>query len=514
MFKVSNFTFKEWRMSTMKRNLVLVTLALMFGFVVSAVPAMGQAQFNVAGGNQIVRGEGHTEAVNSVTLQAPNGGNIANNTTINVDFSGTVTNTPALANLTCMIGGVAGCPPTWTVVPSGNRATITVTPAVVLIAGDYITLSRVRVDVAGLGIGITTVYATLSSSPPSALITYNPTSVPVGVVISHSITVEGTKAPMGVLTCNPPTAAGIPANTFVIDVTETTQHAYTTKLEEQGNTDPTLPVVVKGTQIIVEILGVPKNLAVSWDALGAGHTALLTFTQVPPISKTSTGPTVPVVFTFDITGDTAGLDVAEFEFSVYVPATKTLGFGPALITATAKLGPVGDLEVVPSTTVPLLFADMPYSAGTVDGVSDCITSLLFPWVVVEAPGGQYDTGIAIANTSKDVFTDGAAVPQTGSCALTGFKMADGSTVTMTPALGPIAGGATGTVVLSTHPEFAGFNGYVIAVCGFQNGHAFAYITDEFAGNRATQGYLALVIPSPSLVPRSPAGGGAGESLDQ
>jgi hypothetical protein len=40
-----------------------------------------------------------------------------------------------------------------------------------------------------------------------------------------------------------------------------------------------------------------------------------------------------------------------------------------------------------------------------------------------------------------------------------------------------------------------FQGYVIAVCEFQYGHGFAFITDGFGGIPAlAQGYLALVIP--------------------
>jgi hypothetical protein len=43
-----------------------------------------------------------------------------------------------------------------------------------------------------------------------------------------------------------------------------------------------------------------------------------------------------------------------------------------------------------------------------------------------------------------------------------------------------------------------FLGYVIAVCNFQYGHGFAFVSDVGARNLA-MGYLALVIPDP---PRS------------
>jgi len=501
----------------MKRNLVLGGLCLFFGLVALAVPAMASVQFNVAGGNLVVRGEGHTETVNSVTLSVPTGGNgtLAIGTTINFDYSGTVTNLPVAGSLTCA-GTIAGCA-NFTAVPTGNRVTVTVGPAAVTVAaGDSITLQGIRVDVAGLGVGITTVTATLSSSPPSSNVTYNPTSVPVGVVVAPSIKVKYTPTSSGVLTCNPATQAGsvnvggtLAANQFTVAVKENTQRAFTSLVNENAFT-PAVPVV-NGTTVVVKITGVPASLNVHFDGFSLPLIGLFTG-PTESSDQTSTGPTAVETFTFTVAAPTPGIDSEVFTFSVYLKGSNTLALGPQTITASTELGPTGTVATTPSATPAVLFADLPV-VGTVAGVSDCVTNLLFPWVVVDAPGGTYDTGIAIANTSKDAFPIGSATPQTGSCSFTGWNFTSGAAVALTPAIGPVAAGQTAALVLSTHTEFAAFRGYAIAVCGFQNGHAFAFITQNNNTSAGTsQGYIALVIPNPSLVPRSPAGGGSGEAL--
>ncbi len=69
-------------------------------------------------------------------------------------------------------------------------------------------------------------------------------------------------------------------------------------------------------------------------------------------------------------------------------------------------------------------------------------------------------------------------------------------VTVATGVGP---GQTATYVLSQLG--APFFGYTIAVCGFQMGHGFAFIsnpTPGVGGGAIAQGYLALSITSPRL----------------
>ena len=57
---------------------------------------------------------------------------------------------------------------------------------------------------------------------------------------------------------------------------------------------------------------------------------------------------------------------------------------------------------------------------------------------------------------------------------------------------------------------AGFQGYMIAQCGFQYAHGFAFITNGVGANGGlSQGYLAGVIPDVNQVTRAT---GTGETL--
>jgi len=113
----------------------------------------------------------------------------------------------------------------------------------------------------------------------------------------------------------------------------------------------------------------------------------------------------------------------------------------------------------------------------------------------------FDTGFEIANTSTDPFGTPA---QNGTCTLNWYGT------------GPAAGTATTTPSIASGNYYvnlvssaaAGFQGYMIAVCNFQYGHGFAFISDGYGqpGRGLAQGYLASVIPTPGL--QSSTGGTA------
>jgi len=143
------------------------------------------------------------------------------------------------------------------------------------------------------------------------------------------------------------------------------------------------------------------------------------------------------------------------------------------------------------------FIDTGGDPATIISIIRCTTTLLFPFVTNRS---DFDTGIAISNTSKDwLGTD----PQAGACTLhyhgsttgggaappdqTSTVIAGGEQLVLT-----LSGGSP-TQNIAGAPEF---QGYIIAVCEFQFGHGFAFLTDGFGGIPAlAQGYLALVIPT-------------------
>jgi len=155
---------------------------------------------------------------------------------------------------------------------------------------------------------------------------------------------------------------------------------------------------------------------------------------------------------------------------------------PALGTGTVAgtFAPVSTVATASATAPIPRFADTG-SAINVIGIVACRTNLLFPFVTNQA---GFDTGIAIANTSEDIF---GTTPQSATCTLNFFGDAAPAPVTTEAVEG-------GSVYVNLAQSVApGFQGYMIAQCGFQFAHGFAFISDVGARNLA-MGYLALVIP--------------------
>lgn len=150
-----------------------------------------------------------------------------------------------------------------------------------------------------------------------------------------------------------------------------------------------------------------------------------------------------------------------------------------------------------SSTLPIpRFVDAPTSANAFR-IDSCVTNLLFPFVTNQA---GFDTGIAVANTSRDPF--GVAMrPQSGSCAINyyGNTPSGGAAPAAQRSSTPIESGATMTFVLSSGGSHGiaatpGFQGYLIVQCDFRYAHGFAFVTDGPIGSaRVAEGYLGLVL---------------------
>jgi len=188
----------------------------------------------------------------------------------------------------------------------------------------------------------------------------------------------------------------------------------------------------------------------------------------------------------------------------------TLGFAPTYATT--------------NTVIPQFVAPSVGPAKIFD-LTTCRTILLFPYVTT----GAFDTGLAISNTSLDplVGPTGSAStpPQSGTCTLnwypTGVQTATttqaGTAITPTVTV-TIAPGTTWAADASTYaPLSPGFQGYMIAVCGFQYAHGFAFISQADSPYNGTMGYLALVVPDPGTGTRpagpQPTNSTGGETLE-
>jgi len=182
--------------------------------------------------------------------------------------------------------------------------------------------------------------------------------------------------------------------------------------------------------------------------------------------------------------------------------------GLGTMTAAASFAPISTVTTQ-SASAPLpRFADTG-AARNVVVINPCTTNLLFPFVSNQA---GFDTGIAIANTSKDPF---GTSTQSGACTLNYYGETAGGGAPPSPQTSAvIAAGDTAVFTLSaggTHGITAtpGFQGYIIAQCRFQYAHGFAFISDLGAA-KLSHGYLALVMDFP-LGART---GFASESLGQ
>jgi hypothetical protein len=144
------------------------------------------------------------------------------------------------------------------------------------------------------------------------------------------------------------------------------------------------------------------------------------------------------------------------------------------------------------------FIDTNPDPQTIVTISRCTTTILFPFVTNQS---GFDTGLVISNTSDDWQLMNTE-PQDGSCTIHHIGTTTGGGAAPPDATSTVI--AAGEQLLWTlsggNPaqgigEAAEFQGYIIAVCEFQYGHGFAFITNGFGGiPTIAHGYLALIIP--------------------
>lgn len=164
------------------------------------------------------------------------------------------------------------------------------------------------------------------------------------------------------------------------------------------------------------------------------------------------------------------------------------------------------------------FRNLPFPYTDLFQINKCSCNLLFPFVTnATAPGGNYDTGIAIANTSalpgttygfkNSVGQEGAVqfwyYPALSSSAPVTTQCTNTTSPGTCPGTKTVKAGETLTYILSQgsstwglDPRAAGFTGYMVAQAQFQYCHAFAYISPQGAlptTNGMSVGYLGLVL---------------------
>jgi hypothetical protein len=288
------------------------------------------------------------------------------------------------------------------------------------------------------------------------------------------------------------------------------------------NTGPT-GLATQSSRLIARFNNVPAGVQifVSTNEVGAGGDASSPLLNAQLVSANTLGEGGSAVSPTNSTGDCAGFlnigaapitlsggsgsatweitaadpfDIETALFDVWVAfRANTSNNLPGLGTANVvgSFAPISTVTTMSSSAPVPRFADVSTSrvAFTIDA---CVTNILFPFTTNQA---NFDTGIAISNTSRDIF---GTATQAGTCQLNYFgNTTGGGAAPAAQTSATVAAGDHLVAALSsggTHNIAAtpGFQGYIIAKCFFQYGHGFAFISD-LGAQRLAEGYLALVM---------------------
>jgi len=561
-------------------NFMKAAVASAFVFAASAfAQAPPNCPTTAPGGASIVRSEGLTELIGEVSVACPAGPGGTATFTVQLPVaitskvlstSGSNQTTEAVAVITADAGTNAG-KVYQGVVNTGNPNAATFTLPINA-GGTTFTIANIRINANALGTG--------SFSPVSATVS----SISTVVQSSNAVTVAYTNKGLGTPTingnpsasstagvnsyviCSTTSVSGNSTPAFWIHVSEGFPQAFKTLgvsnvalgnefitnsengVTPAGSTAGT-GVANSGTRIAVTYANLPSNvtlwlpMSVKDDAAlatGAGNTGVLTLVtsastaDAPalPLPTASTSSSQPVPALLNGTTVTNYGGVVGAGFVSYAPSNGSVVAYYEVSSASASVlesysipayisfskNAIAATNSSASVTVGLAqtgaapnFAATTNAALNGSKFNTCTTSLLFPFVTNQA---GFDTGFSIANTSVDPF---GTSNQSGTCTLSFYQGTTGNPTSFTTA--PVTAGQVFTGLISVLAP--SFQGYMIAQCGFQYAHGFAFITDGFGGpgRGLSQGYLAGVIPDVNQTGSarlandpSKAQSGAGESL--
>lgn len=275
-----------------------------------------------------------------------------------------------------------------------------------------------------------------------------------------------------------------------------------------GTTPAEDPTQNQGFQIRLNLSAIPAGVTLTFPPTSAdGLFELVRSDGVAPGDPQVTAGTTTVFYELATPSDPATLE--EFEITVRVNAfSANLPLANTPITITAQPAPVAAASVPRFTETGCVSED----AVTVVTFFGANTTLLIPYAT-NAVG--YDTGIAIANTTKDPGSTAmgisSAVPQAGSLTFYFFPQDGSAPFQVTPtsghglnAAGEVPIGGSFIVLLSELLEMAEveeeFSGYIFVVTNFTNAHGQYFVSDF---ENFTNGALALVVDNDrSVTPES------------
>jgi hypothetical protein len=550
-----------------KKNLLLVSLFLVFGLVTMATTALAQVQWVAGAGESLSgRNEGLSEETGVVTLTTWTTGTVASGNYWTITYNAPVV--PGSLYLECS-GSAAPTSPFYSLEPGcGSILQATLDPTDKIVTIKFINGGANTVFPTGSSNSIAlTVRIDATKAPCGQAVTALHTPYPLsGSLYGISDTTTGVYYPVLFVNCEPTLSLNFAAKdrqldgatgaaaqvlncigakevgpydkTFCINVDEEFAHALTSASYEMLS-DPV--DATNGTDFTITLTKVPTGLHIvapvvtpcgSLDPKDPNYlTCIPTGSSYVPTLAVSAGavaclpdavvtgqpPTQTCTVTFTVVTDDAGnpenMDIC-FKFWSKGP----LPTGYDEIYADVAKGPV---NTATTTYIPSFsgIMELPLPGLSVVDFSACQTVLLYPYLVDDFGFGS---GIAVANTTTDPFAGdpaygkGSAVPQNGPCTFYLYATTPTATFPSAPLTATFTTPTIGTgqtyafdMASKLMPNVAG---YVIGVCEFQNAHGYALITYDFLGNNGVAAnYLADVLPDPAFYRRSPAGDLLGET---
>ena len=249
----------------------------------------------------------------------------------------------------------------------------------------------------------------------------------------------------------------------------------------------------------------PIIRAVSTDSNGAGSFSAATITSNGAASTSANNGTgtvalIPVSLsngsgaaTWEILdSDPLAIETVKVAVALAYTANTSANL-PGLGTPTVNLNfaPISTVSTASSSAPLPRFADTSTSRNLL-AINSCTTNILFPFVSNQV---GFDSGVAISNTSVDPF---GTAPQAGTCKLNYYGgTTGGGAAPAAQTSQVVAAGAQLLFTLSSGGNLGiaatpGFQGYMIAQCGFQYAHGFAFISDVGA-QKISEAYLALTM---------------------
>ena len=543
-----------------KRNLLLVSLLLVFGLGAMAPAALAQSPptegnptiVNVASAEFTLRPNSIGDAGGAVFINFSSGyGTIAGGEQISVTFSQPIVGASKVgsapvadfcsdANATGIVGKFCSA---MTITASGN--TLTLTNGTSAISGwtaavsgqSYITIFGIRFNTTGVipGTYITAyVSAAFNQSYPIEFSSSGATQsgvVNIGQVANTAPggSVLATATANSVLTC---VGFGGGDVDFTVSIKEQWSGAWTSLSDEVGLA-PFAPTsglaVTNGSQIAIVLTGIPSGVTIT-------AFAPVVTVGTPVFSATITSSALAngsQTFVYTLTSTIRQeIEAANFEFEAVIPGGGISVNNPPIIASVELYPPPSaSAPVYPAFVYPngslIEEPNFPLTAVTFVG---CQTSLLWPYVTnYTTPGGtaqnNFDTAVAVANTTSDPFGPpnytsyylwpGGFAPEVGACKFyvysAGTSTAPATSITpvtatpVTFSRNVILSGGVDAFLLSSEAPGTGF-AYMIATCNFLGAVGYGAIIDNANGLTGNWGfysnYLAYVIPNPNIVGRT------------